>query len=136
MHHRVSLTKTPWFRDNGLPLHKVHDAIRALHRLPAETQVSYGNWIVYLTDMVLYLNSIMYCKEDTYPLVRSSLTEDPIHLTAYDAAVFVFPWKTSGFILRRRSSLFWYGRQISPIQTSIQETYTNNVLRLGQCFYT
>jgi hypothetical protein len=35
VHHRVSLTKTPWFDDNGLPLHEVHDNIRALHRLPA-----------------------------------------------------------------------------------------------------
>ena len=34
VHHRVSLTKTPWFNDNGLQLHEVHDAIRALHRLP------------------------------------------------------------------------------------------------------
>ena len=83
MHHRVSLDKTPWFNDNGFPLHEVHDNIRALYRLP------YGNWIAYLTDMVQYLNSVMYCKEDAYPLLRSSLTENPIHLTVYDAAVFV-----------------------------------------------
>ena len=89
VHHRVSLTKTPWFNDNGLPTHEVHDNIRALHRLPAETQVPYGNWIVYLTDLVQYLKSIMYYKEDAYPLLRSSLTEDPIHLTACDAAVFI-----------------------------------------------
>ena len=60
VHHRVSLTKTLWFNGNVLPLHEVHDTIRALHRLPAETQVSYGNWIAYLTDMVQYLNSILY----------------------------------------------------------------------------
>ena len=89
VYHRVSLVKTPWFSDNNLPLHDVHDNIRALHKLPADTQVPYGNWIIYLTDMVQYLNSVMYCKEDAYLLVRSSLTEDPIHFTAYDAAVFV-----------------------------------------------
>jgi len=97
VHHHVGLTKTFWFSDNGLLLHLVHDNIRALHKLPAEMQVPYGNWIAYLTDMVKYLNAVVFLKEDAYPLLRSSLIEDPIHLTAYDAAVFVeqhFPLET------------------------------------------
>ena len=33
----------------------------------------YGNWIASLTDMVKYLNAVMFLKEDAYPLLRSSL---------------------------------------------------------------
>ena len=74
--------------------------------------------------MVQYLNSVMYCKEDAYPLLRSSLTEDPIHLTAYDAAVFVqqhFPLEN----LRLNTE---------EAKLVVLVTCTNNVPRLGQCF--
>jgi hypothetical protein len=126
VHHRVSLTKTHWFNDNGLPLHEEHDNIRYLHKLPVDTQVPYVNWITYLTDMVHYLNAVLFLKEDAYPLLRSSLTEDPIHLTEFDAAIFVeqhFPMKN----LRLKTEAAKLALLIRAVNFAFSDKYSGDV---------
>jgi len=86
--------------------------------------------------MVKYLNAVMFFKEDANPLLRSSLTEDLIHLTTYDAAVFVQQHFTLEN-LRLNTEEAKLALLIRAANFSIiRETRTNNVPRLGRCFCT
>ena len=95
LYHGVSFLRLPWTyvgKDSEATLQQ-------LRSLPVDTTVPFKEWIKYMVDLGMYLNTVLTMTEDSFSIMREhfSIREDPF-LSHADASRFVeahFPLESS-----------------------------------------